>query len=115
MVKIYGKDGREETFEEKKVEEDLIAAGLPLRMAEEVAERLGVRVQEGWTAEKIRDETDIELRHLQEAIDKAHASYKVAIPMGEHNVGEQRITCESDNSIEVQPRSETKVECINVE
>ncbi|MDR0372082.1 MAG: hypothetical protein LBI79_00740 [Nitrososphaerota archaeon] len=115
MVKVYGKDGKEETFESKKVEDDLKAVGLPQRIAEEVAERLEARVQDGWTSDKIRDETDVELRHLQEAIDKAHASYKGATPMGAHNVGEQRTMCESDNSIDVQPRSETKVECRNIE
>ncbi|MDR0470189.1 MAG: hypothetical protein LBH79_00495 [Nitrososphaerota archaeon] len=115
MVKVYGKGGREEIFDGKQVEADLTAVGLPARMAEEVAERLGARVQDGWTADKIRDETDIELRHLQEAIDKAHTCYKGATPMGDHNVGEQRTACESDNSIDVQPRSETKVECRNVD
>jgi len=45
----------------------------------------------------------------------AHASYKGAMSMGEHNVGEQRIASEGDNSVEVQPRFETRVECKNVE
>ncbi|MDR1992622.1 MAG: hypothetical protein LBQ98_03860 [Nitrososphaerota archaeon] len=115
MVKVYNRDGKEESFERKKVEDDLKAVGLPQRMAEEVAERLEVRVQDGWTADKIRDETDIELRHLQEAIDKAHACYKGATPMGTHNVGEQRTLYECDSSIDIQPRSETRVECRNIE
>lgn len=86
MVKVYGRDGREETFDGKRVEEDLIAVGLSARVAEEVAERLGARVQDGWTFDKIRDETDIELRRLQEAIDKAHACYKGAMPINVINL-----------------------------
>jgi hypothetical protein len=115
LVKIIGKDGKEEIFDVKKVEDNLKAVGLPQRVAEEIAERLERRVQDGWTVDKIRDETDVELRRLQEDIDRAHASYKGAAPMGAYNVGEQRIMCESDNSPDVQPRSETKVECRNIE
>jgi hypothetical protein len=115
LVKVYGKDGKEETFDSKKVKDNLIAVGLPERVAEEIAERLEGRVQDGWTADKIRDETDVELRRLQEDIDRAHACYKGATPMGAYNVGEQRIMSDSDNSPDVQPRSETKVECRNVE
>jgi len=115
LVRVYGRDGKEMVFEGKLVVDDLCAVGLSLRMAEEVAERLGARVQEGWSAQRIRDETDVELRHLQEDIDRAHASYKGAMSMGKHNVGEQRIASEGDNSVEVQPRFETRVECKNVE
>lgn len=113
MVKIIDKDGREEKFDSKNVEDNLKAAGLPERVAEEVAERVDDRVQDGWTTEKVREETDVELRRLQEDIDRAHASYKGAASMGAYNVGETRPMKEGDSS--AQPRSETKVECRNVE
>ncbi len=115
MVKIYDKDGKEEKFDAKDVEDNLKAAGLPERVAKEVAERVEERVQDGWSTDKVREETDVELRRLQEDIDRAHASYKGAASMGAYNVGEQRINRDSDNSPNAKPRSETKVECRNVE
>ena len=60
-------------------------------------------------------EIDVELRRLQEDIDKAHSSYKSASPMGAYNVGEQRTMRESEYAPSEQPKSETKVECRNVE
>ena len=115
MVKIYDKDGKETKFDIKNVEDNLKAAGLPERVAEEVAERVEARVEDGWTTEKINQEIDVELRHLQEDIDRAHTSYKGAASMGAYNVGETRTMSESDNSPNAQPRSETRVECRNVE
>lgn len=115
MVKIYGKDGKETKFDSKDVENNLKAAGLTERVAKEVAERVEARVEDGWTTEKINEETDVELRRLQEDIDRAHASYKGAASMGAYNVGESRTMRESDNSPNAQPRSETKVECRNIE
>ncbi len=115
MVKIYGKDGKEEKFDIKNVEDNLKAAGLPERVAKEVAERVENRVEDGWTKEKLNEEIDVELRRLQEDIDRAHASYKASASMGAYNVGESRIANEGDSSANNQPRSETKVECRNVE
>ena len=115
MVKIYTKDGREEKFDSKDVERDLKAAGLPERLAQEVAERVEGRVQDGWTTEKVNQETDVELRRLQEDIDRAHNSYKSSGSMGAYSVGEQRTTKEGEYSPSDQPKSETKVECRNVE
>ena len=60
-------------------------------------------------------ETDVELRRLKEDNDRAHSSYKRASPMGAYNVGEQRTMRESEYTPSEQPRSETKVECRNVE
>jgi len=115
LVKIYDKDGKEEKFDSKNVEDNLKAAGLPERVAKEVAERVENRVQDGWTVDKVRDETDVELRRLQEDIDRAHSSYKSATPMGTHNVGELRNIREGEYTPNARPRSETKVECRNVE
>ena len=115
LVKIYGKDGKEEKFDSKDVENQLKAAGLPERVAKEIAERVEDRVEDGWTTQKINEETDIELRRLQEDIDRAHASYKGQASMGSYNVGETRMTRESDHNPENQPRSEIKVEFRNVD
>ena len=113
MVKIVGKDGAEEKFESKDVEDSLKVAGLPERLAQEVAERVEKRVEDGWTSDKVRQETDIELRRLQEDIDRAYSTFKRSGPMGEHLVGEQR-TFKEEFSHE-QPRQETKTEFRNVE
>jgi hypothetical protein len=114
MVKIITTKGKKE-FDSKAVEADLKNAGLPERVAQEVAERIENRVQDGWTVEQLNQETDVELRRLEEDIDRAHSTYKSAAPMGAYNVGETRSTQENDSSPNVQPRSETKVECRNVE
>jgi hypothetical protein len=115
LVKIIGKDGAEERFNSKEVEESLKAAGLPERLAEEVAERVENRVEDGWTKDKVRQETDFELRHLQEDIDRAYNTYKREGPMGEHLVGEQRAFRENEYSPSDRPRQETKTEFRNVE
>jgi hypothetical protein len=115
LVKIIGENGVEEKFDKKDVENNLKAAGLPERLAEEVAERVEKRVQDGWTNEKVRQETDVELRRLQEDIDRAHNTYKRSVPMGDHLVGEQRTGKENDFSPEEQPRHETKTELRSVE
>lgn len=115
MVKIIGKDGAEEKFNSRDVEDSLKAAGLPERLAEEVAERVENRVEEGWTKDKVRQETDVELRRLQEDIDRAYNTYKREGPMGEHLIGEQRTFRESEYSASDRPRQETKTEFRNVE
>jgi hypothetical protein len=114
LVKIVGKDGAEEKFDKKDVEDSLKAAGLPERLSQEVAERVENRVEEGWTRDKVRQETDIELRRLQEDIDRAYSMFKRSSSMGEHLVGEQR-TFKDEFPINEQPRQETKTEFRNVE
>ncbi len=112
MVKIMTKDNKEEKFDSKNVEADLRKAGLPERVAKEVAERVEEHVQDGWTTEQVNEETDVELRRLQEDIDRAHNTYKSQTPMGTHNVGETRSLKEEYNPSE-RPRSESKVELRN--
>jgi hypothetical protein len=114
LVKIYSEEGKKEKFDSKDIERDLKAAGLPERLAEEVAERVEDKVEDGWTIEKIKQETDIELRRLQEDIARAYTSYKSTNPMGAYNVGEQRTTHEKDYSTE-QPRTESRVECRSID
>jgi hypothetical protein len=114
LVKIYSKDGRELKFDSKDVEDDLKAAGLPQRLAQEVAERVEDRVENGWTIDKIKEETDVELRRLEEDIERAHASYKGSTSMSEHTVGEQRTMRADEYNLNDQPRSETKTEFRNV-
>jgi hypothetical protein len=108
LVKIMTKDGEEKKFDIKEVEDDLKKAGLPERLAKEVAERVENRMEDGWTMEQVNQETDVELRRLEEDIDRAHSSYKSVTPMGGYNVGEQR--SRSEEETKTQPRSETKVE-----
>jgi hypothetical protein len=115
LVKIYAKDGKELKFDSKDVEDKLKAAGLPQRVAQEVAERIEDRVEDGWTVEKIDEETDIELRRLEEDIDRAHETYKGKASMGAYNVGESRMPNEGDNYPDNHPRSESKVELRSVE
>jgi hypothetical protein len=52
---------------------------------------------------------------MQEDIDRAYNTYKRSSSIGEHSVGEQRTLQEGEYAPSVQPRSETKVECRNVE
>ena len=115
MTKIITKDGREENFNSKNVEDDLKKAGLTERIAKEVAEQVETRVQDGWTNERVKQETDVELRRSREDIDRAQSNYKSESSMAPYNVGEQRTTKEDDYSPNIKPRSETKVECRNVE
>jgi hypothetical protein len=55
---------RKKKFDSKKLEDSLEKAGLSERLAKEVAERIEKRVADGWTREKLRQETDVELRRL---------------------------------------------------
>ena len=115
MVKVYDKEGKELKFDSEDVEDKLKAAGLPQRVAEEVADRVDKRVEDGWTVEKVDEETDVELRRLEEDIDRAHDTYKGKASMGAYNVGESRLPNDGDNYADNQPRSETKVELRSVE
>jgi hypothetical protein len=115
LVKIIDKDGKELKFDRGDVEDKLKAAGLPERVAQEVAERLDSRVEDGWTINKIDEETDIELRRLEEDIDRAHETYMDKTSMGAYNVGESRTPNEGDNYPNNRPRSESKVELRSVE
>jgi len=115
LVKIISDDGVEVKFESKNLENTLKEAGLPERLAKEVVEQVENRVEDGWTDEKVRQETDRELRRLQEDIEKAYTAYKRSGPMGEHLVGEQRTFSENEYTPSEQPRHETKTEFKNVE
>lgn len=76
MVKIINRSGEEEKFDSKDVERDLEASGLPERVAKEVAERVEDRVQDRWTDQKVDEQVDIELKRLEEDIQRAHGTYK---------------------------------------
>jgi hypothetical protein len=115
LVKIISDDGKEVNFESKNLENNLKDAGLPERLAKEVVERVESRVEDGWTDEKVRQETDMELRRLQEDIEKAYNAYKRSGPMGEHLVGEQRTFGENEFTPSEQPRHETKTEFRSIE
>lgn len=76
MVKILNRSGEEEKFDSKDIERDLEASGLPERVAKEVAERVEDRVQDRWTNQKVNEQVDIELKRLEEDIQRAHGTYK---------------------------------------
>ena len=76
MVKIITRTGDEEKFDSKDVESKLKAAGLPERVAEEVAERVEDRVEDRWTTTQVNEQVDIELKRLEEDIERAHNSIK---------------------------------------
>ncbi len=76
MVKIINRSGEEEKFDSKDVERQLETAGLPERVAKEVAERVEDRVQDGWTNLKVQEQIDIELKRLEEDIQRADRSFE---------------------------------------
>jgi hypothetical protein len=76
LVKIISRTGEEEKFDSKDVESQLKAAGLPERVAEEVAERVEDRVEDRWTTTQVNEQVDIELKRLEEDIERAHNSIK---------------------------------------
>jgi hypothetical protein len=108
MVKMYTKDGKELNFDGRNVQNELVAAGLPKRLAEEVAERVEKNVKDGWSTEKVRQEIDAQLRQLEEDIDKAHINFESATPLADYAVGEKRASTE-EYPPNVKPRSERKV------
>ncbi len=76
MVKIINRSGDEEKFDSKDIEKDLESAGLPERVAKEVAERVEDRVEDQWTSTKVNEQVDLELKRLEEDIQRAHNTYK---------------------------------------
>lgn len=76
MVKIYTKDGREEKFDTNYVEDELKKAGLPELVAKEVAERVEARVEDKWTTLQVKEQVDIELKRLEEDIQRAHNAFR---------------------------------------
>ena len=104
-----------EKFFVKNIAHDLKAAGLPERLAKEVADRVETRAEDGWSVERTRQETSVELRRLSEVIDNAYASYLSIDSMGEHCIGEERTSQDGIYSAGEQPKKETMVQCTNVE
>lgn len=75
-TKIITRSGEEIKFDSKDVEDALKAAGLPERVAQEVAERVEDRVQDRWTSEQVNEQVDLELRRLDEDIQRAEDNYR---------------------------------------
>lgn len=75
MVKIISSSGEERKFDSKDVESDLEAAGVPERVAEEVAERVEDRVEDNMTTAKVNEQVEIELKRLEEDIQRGHNSW----------------------------------------
>lgn len=103
VVKIITRSGEEEKFDSKNIEKDLEAAGMPERVAEEVAERVEDIVQDRWTFDKVYEQVDIELKRLEEDIQRAHSSYKQRLTRETSELGEsttertQRFVPESES------------------
>ncbi len=114
MVKIVTASGREEKFDSKDVEKDLKAAGLPERVAEEIAERVEDRVQDGWTQAKVKEETDLELKRMQEDLNRAHKSYIGESTMERETVTGERSAAMGERESTTGERK-THVECRTVE
>ena len=74
-----------------------------------------LRMADGWTTEKLDQEIDVELRRLQEDIDRAHASYKGQAPWVPIMLVKRELAWNATIPLTHQPRSERKVECRNVE
>lgn len=76
LVNIISTSGKEEKFYSKNVIKDLEAAGLPERVAEEVSERVEDKVQDHWTTVQVNEQVDIELKRLDEDIQKAEGNFR---------------------------------------
>jgi hypothetical protein len=88
LVKIVTKSGDEEKFDSKDIESKLKAAGLPERVAEEVAERVEDRVEDRWTVTQVNEQVNIELKRLEEDIERAHNTIRSEIGVSNMNTGE---------------------------
>lgn len=90
--KIITRSCEEIRFDSKDVEDSLKAAGLPERVAKEVAERVEDRIQDRWTTEQVNEQVDLELRRLDEDIQRAEGNYRreVVRPPMEPSVGTSR-------------------------
>jgi hypothetical protein len=76
LVKIISESGHEEKFDHKDVESKLKAAGFPEEVAEIVAERVEDRVADRWTVAQVNQQIDVELKRLEEDIQRAHNTFK---------------------------------------
>jgi hypothetical protein len=75
-AKVITRSGEEIKFDSKDIEDTLKAAGLPERVAVEVAERVEDRVEDRWTTEQVNEQVDLELRRLDEDIQRAESNYR---------------------------------------
>jgi hypothetical protein len=70
------RSSEEEKLEHKEIEKYLEAAGLPQRVAEEVAERVESNVKGQWTRTRVNEQIDVELKRLEEDLQKAASTYR---------------------------------------
>jgi hypothetical protein len=71
LARNVNQSSDEEKFERKDVERYLEAAGLPQRVAEEVAERVEISVKDHWTRTRVNKQVDLELKRLEEELQRA--------------------------------------------
>jgi hypothetical protein len=76
LVNNAFRSNEEEKLEHKDIEKYLEAAGLPQRVAEEVAERVENSVKGQWTRTRVNEQIDVELRRLEEDLQKAASTYR---------------------------------------
>lgn len=75
MVRNVNRLSEAEKFERKDVERYLEAAGLPQRVAEEVAERVEHKVK-NITRTKVNGQIDLELKKLEKDLQRAASTYR---------------------------------------
>ena len=71
MVNNAFRSNEEEKLEHKDIEKYLEAAGLPQRVAEEVAERVENNVNGQWTRTRVNEQIDVELKRLEEDLTES--------------------------------------------
>jgi hypothetical protein len=76
LVNNAFRSSEEEKLEHKDIEKYLEAAGLPQRVAEEVAERVENSVKGQWTRTRVNAQIDVELKRLEEDLQKAASTYR---------------------------------------
>lgn len=76
MVKIVTTSGDREKFDSDDIERDLEAVGFPARIAEEIAERVEGKVQDGWTVTQVKEEIDLQINRVHEDVHRAYNNYK---------------------------------------
>jgi len=91
LVKIISSSGHEEKFDSKDVKKALEAAGLPERIAQEVAKRVEGKVEDRWTTEQVNVQVDTELKRLVKDIQKAEGRYKEKIVGPANQLMENRV------------------------
>jgi hypothetical protein len=71
MVKIKAANGEETKWDKDNLKKELESVGLSKKIAEELADRVGHKVVDGWTVRQVSEEAAVELKRLKEDIERA--------------------------------------------